>query len=73
MFVKGAGYDNMTAMARETRFIQMLEGIHPDDAVLLVAILEGRFDKAYEGVDESLFRAAWPDLLPPLPETPSDA
>ena len=60
MFVKG-GNDALSTIRRETIFIQMLEGLHPDEADIIVAVkdgvLEDMYDVSFEVVEE-----AYPDI-----------
>ena len=60
MFVKG-GNDALSTIRRETIFIQMLEGLHPKDADIVIAVkdrgLEDMYDVSFEVVEE-----AYPDI-----------
>ena len=60
MFVKG-GNDSLSTIRRETIFIQMLEGLHPKEADIVIAVkdkaLEDKYDIPYEVVEE-----AYPDI-----------
>ena len=60
MFVKG-GNDALSTIRRETIFIQMLEGLHPKEADIVIAVkdgnLEDMYDVSYEVVEE-----AYPDI-----------
>ena len=60
MFVKG-GNDQLSTIRRETIFIQMLEGLHPKEADIVIAVkdkaLEDKYDIPYEVVEE-----AYPDI-----------
>ena len=59
-FVKG-GNDQLSTIRRETIFIQMLEGLHPKEADIVIAVkdgaLEDMYDISYEVVEE-----AYPDI-----------
>ena len=59
-FVKG-GNDALSTIRRETIFIQMLEGLHPKEADIIVAVkdrgLEDMYDISFEVVEE-----AYPDI-----------
>ena len=59
-FVKG-GNDSLSTIRRETIFIQMLEGLHPKEADIVIAVkdkaLEDMYDISYEVVEE-----AYPDI-----------
>ena len=60
MFVKG-GNDSLSTIRRETIFIQMLEGLHPKEADIVIAVkdkaLEDMYDVSFEVVEE-----AYPDI-----------
>ena len=59
-FVKG-GNDRISAIRRETMFIQMLEGLHPDEAEIVCLVkdkaLEDKYSITYDAV-----RQAYPDI-----------
>ena len=59
-FVKG-GNDKLSTIRRETIFIQMLEGLHPSEADIIIAVkdrdLEDMYDVTFEVVEE-----AYPDI-----------
>jgi len=59
-FVKG-GNDKLSTIRRETIFIQMLEGLHPKEADIIIAVkdrdLEDMYDVSFEVVEE-----AYPDI-----------
>ena len=59
-FVKG-GNDQLSTIRRETIFIQMLEGLHPKEADIVIAVkdknLEDVYDVPFEVVEE-----AYPDI-----------
>ena len=59
-FVKG-GNDALSTIRRETIFIQMLEGLHPKEAEIIIAVkdkaLEDMYDVPFEVVEE-----AYPDI-----------
>ena len=60
LFVKG-GNDSISTIRRETIFIQMLEGLHPKEADIVIAVkdknLEDMYDVPFEVVEE-----AYPDI-----------
>ena len=57
-FVKGA--DNQTTKTqKETMFIQMLEGLHQDEAKLLMGMKNKSLNKMYKGLTESVVREAF--------------
>jgi len=59
-FLKG-GNDSLSTMRRETMFIQMLEGLHPEEAKIICLVkdkdLESRYKITYEMVQQ-----AYPDI-----------
>ena len=56
-FIKG-GNDSLSALRRETMFIQMLEGLHPSEARVVILAKDGRFDEEY--ADQ--VKEAYPDI-----------
>jgi len=60
MFIKG-GNDSLSTIRRETIFIQLLEGLHPKEADIIIAVkdkaLEDKYDIDFEVVEE-----AFPDI-----------
>lgn len=57
-FVKGANND-LTKTQKETMFIQMLEGLHKDEAKLLLGMKSKSLNKMYKGLTESVVREAF--------------
>ena len=59
-FLKG-GNDSLSTMRRETMFIQMLEGLHPEEAKIVCLVkdkdLESRYKITYDMVQQ-----AYPDI-----------
>ena len=59
-FVKG-GNDRLSAIRRETMFVQMLEGLHPEEAKIVCLVkdkdLESRYKITYDMVQQ-----AYPDI-----------
>ena len=59
-FVRG-GNDSLTSLRRETMFIQMLEGLHPEESKILCLVkdkaLQSKYKLTYEVVKE-----AYPDI-----------
>ena len=62
-FAKGGAGENMMAPKREKMFMQMLSIVHPDDAPLLVAMKDKRFQGLYKGVTKLAVQEAWPSLI----------
>ena len=62
-FVKGA--DNKTTRTqKETLFIQMLEGLHSDEAGLLLSVKNKELHRVYKGLSDSVVKEAfgWNEL-----------
>ena len=60
-FVKG-GNDSLSAIRRETMFIQMLEGLHPQEADILSLIKDGNLENQYPKVTKEVVSQAFPDI-----------
>ena len=54
-FVVG-GNNQITKLKKETMFIQMLEGLHGDDAEVLMAIKNKTLNNVYKGLTENLVK-----------------
>lgn len=61
-FVDGP-YPTLKQAKREMMFVELLENVAPADAVLLCNIKDKKLP--YKGIDESIVREAFPDLLQP--------
>lgn len=59
LFVEG-GNPNLTKMRRETLFIQLLESIHPKDAILLNSIKDRKLP--FKGLTKKIVQQAFPDI-----------
>ena len=61
-YVKG-GNDSLSALRRESMFIQMLEGLHPEEAKILCLVkdkqLQSKFKITYEMVAEAYTDIQW--------------
>ena len=57
-FVKGADND-LTKTQKETMFIQMLEGLHQDEAKVLLGMKNKSLNKMYKGLTESVVKEAF--------------
>ena len=57
-FVKGAD-DKLAKSKKEMMFIQMLEGLHKDDAKLLISVKEKELNKVYKGLTDSVVKDAF--------------
>ena len=60
-FVKG-GNDSLNGIRRETMFIQMLEGLHPSEARVVILAKDGRLDEEYSVTYEQV-KEAYPDIV----------
>jgi hypothetical protein len=59
-FVKG-GNDTLPSIRRETIFIQILEGLHPDEAEVLCLVKDKQLQSKYE-ITKDLVSEAYPDI-----------
>ena len=59
-FVKG-GNDQLSTIRRETIFIQMLEGLHPKEADIVIAVKDGNLEDMYD-VPFEVVEDAYPDI-----------
>ena len=57
-FVKG-GADNVPMIRRESMFIQMLEGLHPDEAEILCLVKDKQLHKKYR-ITKNVVTEAFP-------------
>jgi hypothetical protein len=60
-FVKGGEGDKLPKVKREAMFLGLLEGIHPKDAELVIAMIN---KTAINGIAKSIVKEAFPGLLP---------
>ena len=59
-FVKG-GNDSLTSLRRETMFIQMLEGLHPEEAKIICLVKDKNLTEKYK-LTQGLIAEAFPDI-----------
>jgi len=59
-FVKG-GNDGLSSLRRETMFIQMLEGLHPEEAKILCLVKDKRVQSKYK-LTYDVVAEAYPDI-----------
>jgi len=59
-FVKG-GNDSLKALRRESMFIQLLEGLHADEANLLCKVKDRRLEEDYK-ITIDIVKEAYPDV-----------
>ena len=60
-FVKG-GDDAMNAISRETMFINILEGLHPLEAEIVVLVKDGKLEDRYK-ITKDVVATAYPDIV----------
>ena len=53
---------NMKPMKRESIFINLLEGVHPEDAKVVLQMKE---KKPFKGISSALVKEVYPNLMPP--------
>jgi len=59
-FVKG-GNDSLNGIRRETMFIQMLEGLHPDEANIIILAKDKKLSDVYS-ISYDQVKEAYPDI-----------
>ena len=59
-FVKG-GNDSLKSLRRESMFIQLLEGLHADEANLLCKVKDRRLEEDYK-ITIDIVKEAYPDV-----------
>ena len=59
-FIKG-GNDSLSKTRRETMFIQMLEGLHPEEADLICIIKDKGLSNKYK-ISKQAVEKAFPDI-----------
>jgi len=59
-FVKGGPGDKMPSYQRESKFIQMLESIHPADAMLVIDMIN---KKPIKGITKAIATETFPEVF----------
>jgi len=59
-FVKG-GNDSLSKTRRETMFIQILEGLHPSEAEILILVKDKAIESKYK-ITRDMVEQAYPDI-----------
>ena len=59
-FVKG-GNDSLTSLRRETMFIQLLEGLHPEEAEIICLVKDKQLQTKYK-ITYEIVKEAYPDI-----------
>ena len=60
-FIKG-GNDELSSLRRETMFIQMLEGLHPEEAKIICLVKDKKLTERYK-LTRDLVAEAFPDIV----------
>ena len=60
-FVKG-GNDSLSAIRRETMFVQMLEGLHPEEARIICLVKDKDLESKYK-ITYDIVQQAYPDIV----------
>ena len=60
-FIKG-GNDELSSLRRETMFIQMLEGLHPEEAKIICLVKDKNLTQKYK-LTRELVAEAFPDIV----------
>ena len=60
-FIKG-GNDELSSLRRETMFIQMLEGLHPEEAKIICLVKDKNLAEKYK-ITRELVAEAFPDIV----------
>ena len=60
-FIKG-GNDELSSLSRETMFIQMLEGLHPEEAKIICLVKDKNLAEKYK-LTRELVAEAFPDIV----------
>tara|TARA_R100001443_G_scaffold8261_5_gene17590 strand:- start:1339 stop:1740 length:402 start_codon:yes stop_codon:yes gene_type:complete len=60
-FIKG-GNDSLSNLRRETMFIQMLEGLHPEEAKIICLVKDKNLTEKYK-LTQALIADAYPDIV----------
>ena len=61
LYIEG-GHDGLTQLRREQLFVQMLEGLHPKEAEVVIQIKDKKLN--YRGLTYKLVKTTFPEILP---------
>ena len=61
LYIEG-GHDGLTQLRREQLFVQMLEGLHPKEAEVVIQVKDKKL--RYRGLTYKLVKKTFPDLIP---------
>lgn len=62
-FVKGGPGEQLNPVRRERMFIEILEGIHPGEAELVILMKDKKLTGVYKGLTKKLVQDTWPNLI----------
>ena len=62
-FCRGGGGEHLMPVKREKMFLQILEGVHPKDAEVLIAMKDKEFNDRYKGLTKALVQEVWPKMI----------
>jgi hypothetical protein len=62
-FVKGGKGDKIPAIKRERIFLEIVEGVHPKEAELVIAMKDKKMASRYKGITKELVKEVWPKLI----------
>ena len=57
------GNVSLSAIRRETMFIQMLEGLHPQEADILTLVKDGALERQFPKITKGVVDTAFPDIV----------
>ena len=61
LYIEG-GHDGLTQLRREQLFVQMLEGLHPKEAEVVIQVKDKKLN--YRGLTYKLVKTTFPEILP---------
>ena len=56
------GNDTLRPVKREQLFMQLLEGLHPDEAEIICLVKDKNLKKKYKGLTKPIVEEAFPDI-----------
>ena len=62
-FIKSGPGERLPKAKVEIMFIKVLEGIHPDDAALVIKMKDKELEGVYKGITKKLIQEAFPGLI----------
>lgn len=60
-FIEGMGFEHLDQKKREKLFVELLENVDKDDAILIISIKDKKIP--YPGINKKLVNKAFPELL----------